>query len=83
VAALLEIAEHLSLVKTGPDGRCVYGFDAERWDAWVLLRLRAGRTDDAIAAVVNVDLLGRNLLDAVGNSLLVVGAEQYPDLERR
>lgn len=83
VAALLEIAEYLSM---NPDrlrrSVCFASFDCE--EQFTLGSFAFTCRDDfnepKIAVVVNVDLLGRDFLDVVEDSLFVVGTELYPKL---
>ncbi|HML72874.1 MAG TPA: M28 family peptidase [Anaerohalosphaeraceae bacterium] len=86
VAALLEIAESLSFSDTKP-GRsiCFAAFDAEEMGCLgsFAFTCRDDYDDSKIVAVVNMDMLGRDLLDTVRNSLLLVGTEKYPQFEQQ
>ena len=78
VAALLEIAEHFSLAKEKPKRSiCFASFDCEEW--MLLGALMFSCQEDfekqKIAAVVNIDMLGRDFLDVVEDSLFVAGTE--------
>jgi hypothetical protein len=83
VAALLEIAEHLSISPDRPKRSiCFASFDCE--EKFTLgsfaFTCRKDFEKQEIAAMVNVDLLGRDFLDVVEDSLFVVGTEAYPGL---
>ncbi len=83
VAALLEIAEQLSLAEFKPKRSiCFASFDCE--EMMTLGSFAFTCRDDfdksKIAAVINVDLLGREFMDIMENSLFVVGTEKYPQL---
>ncbi|MFC1676032.1 M28 family peptidase [Planctomycetota bacterium] len=84
VAVLLEIAEQLSLDKNRPRRSvCFASFDCE--ERMLLGSFAFTCRDDfdkqKIAAVVNVDLLGRDFLEVVDGSLFVVGTQLYPLLQ--
>jgi hypothetical protein len=84
VAAMLEIAESLSLSKTKPRRTiCFAAFDAEEMGCLgsFAFTCRDDYDDSKIAAVVNMDLLGRDLLDVVKQSLFVTGTENYTRIE--
>ncbi len=83
VAALLEIAEKMSWPQNRPRRPvCFASFDAEEMGCLgaFAFTCRDDYDDSKIAAVVNIDLLGRDFLEVVDNSLLVVGAERFPAL---
>jgi Iap family predicted aminopeptidase len=83
VAALLEIAEHLSLAEQRPRRPvCFASFDCEEQFTLgsFVFTCRKDFDESRIAAVVNVDLLGRDVLDVVPDSLFVVGTGPYPQL---
>jgi len=85
VAALLEIAEKISLLPERPKRPiCFAFFDAEEMGCLgaFAFTCRDDYIDSQIAAVVNIDLLGRDLLDAVDNCLIVTGTERYPSLQK-
>ncbi|MHC4927647.1 MAG: M28 family metallopeptidase [Planctomycetota bacterium] len=84
VAVVLEIAEKLSRCEHRPKRSiCFAFFDAE--EKFCLgsfaFTSRDDYVDDDIAAVINLDLLGRDLLDVVDNSLIVTGTEYYGPLQ--
>lgn len=84
VAILLEIAEHLALTETRlKRSICFAAFDAEERMAMgsFAFTLRDSFKNARIAGVINMDLLGRDFLDVVDNSLFVMGAEDYPQLQ--
>ncbi len=83
VAALLEIAEQMTLADKGPRRSvCFASFDTEERMAFGAFAFTLSKTfkGKKIAAVVNIDMLGRNFLDIIENSLFVVGTENYPQL---
>jgi len=83
VAALLEIAEQISLADKRPRRSvCFASFDCEEQYTLGSLALTCQDYFDQsrVAAMLNIDLLGRDFLDIVPNSLFVVGTEQYPGL---
>jgi hypothetical protein len=85
VAVLLEIAEKISLQPTRPKRSiCFAFFDAEEKGCIGAFAFTCRDDYDnlRIAAVVNLDLLGRDLLDAVENCLIVTGTEYYPALQQ-
>ena len=83
VAALLEIARQLSAQQHRPRRSVAFvAFDCEEM---MLLgsfafTCRKDMRDAKIVAVVNADMLGRNLLDVVTNTLFVAGTEGCPIL---
>jgi hypothetical protein len=82
VAALLQTARRLS---ASPQPKRSVAFAAFDCEEQMLLGsfAFAGREDvqrAKIVAVVNVDMLGRDFLDVVQNTLFVAGTEHYPDL---
>jgi hypothetical protein len=84
VAAMLEIAESLSLSDTKPKRTiCFAAFDAEEMGCLgsFAFTCREDYDDTKIAAVINMDLLGRDMLDVVGHSLFVTGTENYSRIE--
>jgi hypothetical protein len=83
VAALLEIAEQISLADKRPRRSvCFASFDCEEQYTLGSLALTCQDYFDQsrVAAMLNIDLLGREFLGVVPNSLFVVGTEQYPGL---
>ena len=83
VAVLLEIAEKLSRVEQKPKRSiCFAFFDAEEMGCLgsFAFTCRDDYDDSKIVAVINMDLLGRDLLDVVDNSLIVTGTENYHSL---
>jgi hypothetical protein len=84
VAAMLEIAESLSLYETKPRRTiCFAAFDAEEMGCLgsFAFTCRDDYDDSKIAAVINMDLLGRDMLDVVKQSLFVTGTENYARIE--
>ena len=83
VAALLELARQLSAQQQRPRRSVAFvAFDCEEM---MLLgsfafMCRKDVRDANIVAVVNADMLGRNLLDVVTNTLFVAGTEACPIL---
>jgi hypothetical protein len=83
VAALLEIAEYLNMSASRPRRSiCFASFDCEEKFTLgsFVFTCREDVKKAKVVAVVNVDLLGRDFLDVVDNSLFVVGTELYPTL---
>jgi len=83
VAALLEIAEQMTLAGKPPKRTvCFASFDAEERMAFgaFAFSLSKAFAGKKIVAVVNIDMLGRDFLDIIKNSLFVVGTENYPRL---
>ncbi len=86
VAALLEIAEQFSLAKEKPKRSiCFASFDCEEYMLLGALVFSCQKDFEKqkIAAVVNIDMLGRDFLDVVEGSLFVAGTEKYPQLRRQ
>lgn len=86
VAALLEIAERMSRCGRKPRRSiCFASFDAEEimCIGSFAFTCREDYDDSKITAVINMDLLGRDFLEVVDNSLLVVGSEHFPQLYRQ
>jgi hypothetical protein len=84
VATILEIAEQLSFAKERPKRSvCFAAFDCEERMLLGAFAFTCQKNfaKQKIAAVVNVDLLGRDFLDVVEDSLFVVGTEPYPLLQ--
>ncbi len=85
VAALLEVAEHLSLSETKPRRSIAFAaFDCEELGLFgsVAFTCRDDFNPEKIAAVVNADMLGRQFLDVMDNTLFVVGTRGYPQARR-
>lgn len=86
VAALLEIAETLSLSEhRSRRSICFAFFDSEE-DMCLgsfAFTCRDDYDDTQIAAVINLDLLGRDLLDVVDNCLITTGTENYADIQKQ
>lgn len=85
VAALLEIAERLSLSENRPKRTiCFAAFDCE--EKFLLgafaFTCREDFAREKLDAVINIDMLGRDFFDVVENSLFVVGTENYPALRK-
>jgi hypothetical protein len=83
VAALLEIAEHLSKNPNRPKRSiCFASFDCEEMFTLGAFAFTCRKDFEKakVVAVVNVDLVGRDFLDVVEGSLFVVGTELYPTL---
>lgn len=85
VAALLETARELSRAPQRPKRSIAFiAFDCE--EEMLLGSLAFTCRDDVkaakIAAVVNVDMLGRDFMDVVTNTLFVSGTENYPALRK-
>lgn len=83
VAALLEIAEQFSLAKEKPKRSiCFASFDCEEYMLLgaLIFSCQKDFEKQKIAAVVNVDMIGRDFLDVVEDSLFVAGTEKYPQL---
>lgn len=85
VATLLEVARQMSLHQPRPNRSiCFAAFDCEEMGLLGSFAF-AGRKDvqaTNVVAVVNVDMLGRDFLDVVPNTLFVAGTEPYPELRR-
>jgi len=84
VAALLATAKEMSRNRS----KRTVAFAAFDCEEWMLLgsfafSCRADVTNAKIVGVVNVDMLGRDFLDAVKNTLFVSGTEGYPTLRDR
>ena len=86
VAALLEVAEKLSQLEKKPKRSiCFASFDAEERMCLgaFAFTCREDYNDLKVSAIVNIDLLGRDFLDIVNNSLCVVGTDGYPNLQKQ
>ncbi len=85
VAVLLEIAEKISRRPIRPKRSiCFAFFDAEEMGCVGSYAFtdRDDYDDDAIVAALNMDLLGRDLLDVVDHCLIATGTEHYADLQQ-
>jgi len=83
LSVLLEIAEKLALSEKRPKRSiCFASFDCEERFALGAFAFTCQKDFEKrkIAAVINIDLLGRDFLDVVDGSLFVVGTEAYPEL---
>lgn len=83
VAVLLEIAEQLVLSGSRPRRPiCFASFDCEEKFTLGSFAFTCQKDfeEQGIAAMINVDLLGRDFLNVVGDSLFVVGTQAYPGL---
>ena len=83
LSVLLEIAEKLALSEKRPRRSiCFASFDCEEIYALGAFAFTCQKDFEKrkIAAVINIDLLGRDFLDVVDGSLFVVGTEAYPEL---
>jgi hypothetical protein len=83
VAALLEIAERLALNDKRPKRSvCFASFDCEERMLLgsFVFTCREDFEKAKVVAVINVDLLGRDFVDVLEDSLFVVGMEAYPEL---
>jgi hypothetical protein len=86
LSVLLEIAEKLALSEKRPKRSiCFASFDCEEKYAMGAFAFTCQKDFEKrkIAAVINIDLLGRDFLDVVDGSLLVVGTQAYPGLRAR
>ena len=86
VAALLKTAEQMGLYEKRSRRTVAFAaFDCEEWmlfGAFAFL-CRQDVNEAKIAAVVNADLLGRDLLDVVQNTVFVAGTEEYPEIREK
>jgi len=83
IAVLLEVAEQLSMSNPRPKRPiCFAAFDCEENNLFGAFAFTCQQDFDEseIAAVINVDLLGRDFLEVVGDSLFVTGTGRYPKL---
>jgi len=86
VAVLLEIAERFSLAEQKPKRSvCFAAFDCEEHMLLgsFVFTCRPDFDKADIAAVVNVDILGRDFLDVLENTVCVVGTEKHPKLRQQ
>jgi len=86
VAALLETARELSRAQARPSRSILFAaFDCEEkmlLGSFAFLRQEESRLTNLVA-VVNIDMLGRDLLDVVRHTVFVAGTEAYPGLAER
>lgn len=85
VAALLGILERLSEPGSRPKRPvCFAAFDCEERGliGSFAFTCRDDFQPSQIAAVVNMDILGRQLLDVIDDTLFITGTESYPGLRR-
>ena len=86
VAVMLEIAEQLALSQTRPKRPIVFAaFDAEERGLYGAFAFSCRRdfSPDKLAAVVNLDTLGRAGFNVLDNTVLAFGTERYPQLRKR
>jgi hypothetical protein len=86
VAALLETARQLSRLEPRPKRSVAFiAFDCE--EKMLLgsfaFTCREDVREARIAAVVNVDMLGRDFMDVVRDTVFVTGTEEYPGLREQ
>jgi len=85
VAALLDTAYHLTSLHQRPRRSLLFvAFDCEEWMLFgsFAFSAQADVQSAKIAAVVNMDILGRDLLDVVPNTLFMAASDSYPELRR-
>lgn len=85
VAVLLEIAERLALSERRPRRPvCFASFDCEETFTLGSFAFTCQQDFDEsrIAAVVNIDMLGRNGFEVLDDTLFLVGTERYPTLRK-
>ena len=85
VAVLLELAEQLSMSDTRPSRSiCFAAFDSEEMGMYGSFAFTCQEDFDEskVAAIVNIDALGRDFADVVDQSIFVLGTEQYPTLRQ-
>ena len=73
----------MALADKGPKRSvCFASFDTEERMAFGAFAFTLSKAFEGkkIAAVVNIDMLGRDFLDIIENSLFVIGTENYPQL---
>ena len=86
VAVLLEVAEQLSMSAPRPKRPvCFAAFDCEEKGLLgaFAFTCREDFDESKLAAVVNIDMLGRDFMDVVNQALFVTGTEQYPNLREK
>jgi hypothetical protein len=86
VAALLETAKQMSLFEKRPKRSVAFAaFDCEELMLFGSFAFSCQKdvNDAKIAAVVNVDVLGRDFLDVVRHTLFVSGTEGYPEIREK
>jgi hypothetical protein len=85
VAALLTIAQKMSALKERPKRSVAFvAFDCEEWMLFGSFAFSSRRDVESanIAAVINMDILGRDLMDVVRKTLFVAGSEHYPEIQQ-
>ena len=86
VAVLLEVAEQLSMSAPRPKRPvCFAAFDCEGRGLLgaFAFTCRDDFDESKLAAVVNIDMLGRDFVEVVDQALFVMGTEQYPHLREK
>ncbi|HTG44849.1 MAG TPA: M28 family peptidase [Verrucomicrobiae bacterium] len=86
VAALLKIASEMSALKEQPKRSVAFAaFDCEEWMLFGSFAFSSQPDVESakIASVINMDILGRDLMDVVRNTLFIAGSEHYPEIEER
>ncbi|HUR45823.1 MAG TPA: M28 family peptidase [Candidatus Saccharimonadales bacterium] len=86
VAALLKVAEQLSALGERPKRTVAFvAFDCEEWMLFGSFAFSSQPNVQSakIAAVLNMDMLGRDLMDVVRNTLFIAGAEFYPQIREQ
>ncbi|MDB6059508.1 MAG: Aminopeptidase, partial [Verrucomicrobiales bacterium] len=86
VAGLLEMAKQMSLYEQRPKRSVVFAaFDSEEMMLLgsFVFSCRPDVEKARIVAVLNMDILGRDFMDVVQNTLFVTGTEQYPALREQ
>lgn len=86
VAVLLEVAEQLSMSIPRPKRPvCFAAFDCEERGLLgaFAFTCRDDFDESKLAAVVNIDMLGRDFVEVVDQALFVMGTEQYPHLREK
>ncbi len=86
VAVLLETAKQMSLFEERPKRSIAFAaFDCEEkmLVGSMAFTCRPDVREANLVGVVNVDLLGRDFLDVVENSVFLAGAEEYPTVRER
>jgi hypothetical protein len=83
VAALLEVARQLSALPVRPKRSVLFvAFDCEEMMLFgsFVFSSEPAVQQARLAAVVNMDMLGRDFFDVVQHTLFLAGAERYPEL---
>ena len=85
VAALLKIAQEMSALKERPKRSVAFvAFDCEEMMLFGSFAFSCQPDVESakIAAVINMDILGRDLMDVVRNTLFIAGSEYYPEIQQ-